>query len=121
MAVELSTCRGSRGSANGYVVIDGDGLPGSIRVWYAELCVRPCSHASYPDGVFRNTTGLVAADSNGQWLDLRCNLEDGVVEHRITANRDVVEFDTTASNHGDGPADVAWEGAVHHRRCVYGN
>ncbi len=95
--------------SNGFVVIDGDDLPGSIRVWYVELYMRPGSHASYPEGVIRHRSTLVRSDSDGRQLELRCELDDGVVvEHRITANGDVVDFEAAATNHGDGPSDVAW-------------
>ena len=97
------------GERIGHVVIDGDGLPGCIRVWYVELYMRPGSHASFPEAVTRHTTVLVAADPERRWLELRCELDDGVVvEHRITVNGDVVEFDVTASNHGQQASDVAW-------------
>ena len=94
---------------NGYVVIDGDHLPGRIKVWYIELYMRPGSHASYPDGVIRHTTRPVQADAQNQWLKLRCDLDDGVVvEHKITVDGDVVRFDVTASNRTSNPSDVAW-------------
>ena len=94
---------------NGFVIIDGDDMPGRIRVWQVELYMRPGSHTSFPEGVVRHTTTLVAADPNRQWLELRCELEDGVVvEHRIVAGRDVVDFDATASNRSHRPSDVAW-------------
>ena len=94
---------------NGFVIIDGDDLPGRIRVWQIELYMRPGSHTSFPDGVVRHTTTLLAADPDGQWLELRCDLEDGVVvEHKITASGDVVEFDATASNRSERASDVAW-------------
>ena len=94
---------------NGYIVIDGDHLPGKITVWYVELYMGPGSHTSFPKGVVKHTTTLVAADPKSQWLKLRCDLDDGViVEHKINARRDVVEFEVTASNHTPKPSDVAW-------------
>lgn len=94
---------------NGYVVIDGAHLPGRIKVWYVELYMRPGSHTSFPNGVIRHTTTLVDADPHARWLKLRCNLDDGIIiEHKITAGRDVVEFAVTASNRTSQSSDVAW-------------
>lgn len=94
---------------NGHITIDGEGLPAPLRVWYIELYMRPGSHTQYPGAVIRHTTTLVAADRNDLWLELRCKLDgDVVVNHRVSVNGDVVDFDVSASNLGNKRSDVAW-------------
>ncbi len=94
---------------NGYIVIDGDRLPGALRVWYVELYMRPGSRTNYPGGVIQHVTECTEADPQGRWLALRCTLDDGVVvEHRVTAQGDVVDFALTATNRSADDSDVAW-------------
>ena len=100
----------TKANNNGYVVIHGGRLgEQTIPVWYVELYMGPGSHANYPGGVIAHTTELVSADPGGRWLKLRCRLGDGVViEHRITAGADVVDFHLHAANPTDTPSRVAW-------------
>ena len=95
---------------NGYVVIHCDRPRGvRIKVWYVELYMRPGSRTNYPGGVTPHTTRLVQADPVGQWLELRCALEDGViVEHRVETHADHIDFRAEAINPTDRPSDVAW-------------
>jgi len=52
---------------------------------------------------------LTAADPKGRFLELRCQLDDGVVvEHRITGGRDVIEFTLVAPHATSSSSDVAW-------------
>lgn len=70
--------------------------------------MRSGSHGNCPGGVTGHTTSLTAADPKGRFLELRCQLDDGmVVEHRITGGRDVIEFTLIASNPTSSSSDVA--------------
>ncbi|MAE64983.1 MAG: hypothetical protein CMJ18_12000 [Phycisphaeraceae bacterium] len=94
---------------NGYVVIDCDHPSARVRVWYVELYMRPGSRTNYPGGVIPHTTRLVEAADDGSRLDLRCELEDGVVVvHRVTVGNDYVDFRSEAVNPTDRASDVAW-------------
>jgi hypothetical protein len=95
---------------NGFIHITGGPLGDkTVKVWYVELYMRSGSHGDYPGGVTGHTTSLKAADPNGRFLELRCELDDGVVvDHRITAGRDVIEFRLVASNPASSSSDVAW-------------
>lgn len=80
--------------------------------WYVERYMRSGSHTRYPNGVIRHTTTFVDADPHAGWLKLRCNLDDEfIIEHKITAGRDVVEFAVTASDQTSQSSDVAWGAA----------
>jgi len=94
---------------SGDIVIDGDHLPGAIRVWYVELYMGPGSRTNYPGGVIPHATECTSVDPAGRWLTLRCTLDHGVVvEHRVTAGRDVVTFEMVATNTAAHTSDVAW-------------
>ena len=94
----------------GYVIVQGDRLRGAtVKVWYVELYMGPESHSRWPGATIQHTTRLVDADTNGQWLKLRCALDDGVlIDHEITVDADVIDFRSTAANPSRRDSDVAW-------------
>lgn len=84
-----------------WLVIDGDFLPGPMRVHYLEAYCRANSHTTDwgKHTVVGHETKLVSAADDGSRIELSCVLRDGVtVRHLITATDDEVDFRLTAHN-----------------------
>lgn len=93
------------------LTISGRDLPGgSLEVWYIEAFCRPMSSdRDWADTVIPHQTRFVSAAEDRSLLRLRSILDDGVVvDHRIAAKSDAVEFDLIASNPTDRPSEVHW-------------
>ena len=91
--------------------ISGDDLPGeSLDVWYIEAYCRPGStEQDWNKTVIGHTSKLVRQEEDGSSVEVRDELEDGViVKHRITAGKDVVTFDITAHNPTKIASEVDW-------------
>ncbi|PQO46252.1 hypothetical protein [Blastopirellula marina] len=96
---------------NKMLQISGDDLPGkTLDVWYIEAYCRPGStNRDWNKTVIEHTSKLVRQAEDGSLVELRDELEDGVIiEHRITAGKDVVTFDITAHNPTKVASDVDW-------------
>jgi hypothetical protein len=97
--------------ANNFLTIRGAHVPGGqVRVQYLEAYCRPGStDRDWRRTVIPHKTELVAQDSNGKSLNLRCALADGVVvTHEIRAGTDDVTFRVTATNPTDKASEVDW-------------
>jgi hypothetical protein len=93
------------------LTIYGDHLPGGeLKVWYLEAYCRPGStNRDWRETVIGHKTELVDADDDGRRLELRCTLNDGVVvNHRITAGRDELDFRLRATNPTHKASQVHW-------------
>ena len=93
-----------------WLIIQRPGLPGPVRVNYLEAYCR----AGSTDADWVNHTVIghrteVVAQVDRRSLHLRDHLEDGVVvDHRITAVRDVVVFEVSASNPTKMRSEAHW-------------
>ena len=84
-----------------WLVIDGDRLPGPMRIHYLEAYCRANSQTTdwVKHTVVGHETKLVSAAKDGSRIELSCILKDGVtVQHLITASDDEVDFRLTAHN-----------------------
>ena len=84
-----------------YLVIQGPHLPkGEIRINYLEAYCRPDSTtADWHETTIGHTTELLSLSDDQKTMKLRCTLKDGViVNHTITATKDVVTFAITTHN-----------------------
>lgn len=95
-----------------FLTISGDHLPGrEIRILYLEAYCRPDAHKADwgKHTVIKHTTELVSAREDGQRIELKCTLADGVtVKHRISANDDEVDFRLTAHNPTENASEAHW-------------
>jgi hypothetical protein len=92
------------------LTIRGD-FPGrEIRIHYLEAYCRPGStDRDWSDTVIRHNAEKLEASADGQRLELRDHLADGVVVlHKITAHRDEVDFRLVAHNPTDKPSQAHW-------------
>jgi hypothetical protein len=104
---------GSSPSALGrdFVTIHGDHLPGKqVRVRYLEaLCRANSTYTDWAKTQIPHHTELVSRGGDGQSLQLRSTLEDGVIiTHEITAHSDEVEFRLTAHNPTKTVSQAHW-------------
>ncbi len=93
------------------LTISGPDVPGgSVQIWYLEAYCRPGStNRDWSETVIGHSTELVELDPDGQFLMLRCTLEDGViVDHRIEAGPDEVTFTLAARNPTKVPSLAHW-------------
>ncbi len=95
-----------------WLIIRGDKLPeGEVRVNYLEAYCRAGStdadwvgHTLVP-----HETELASLTPDGRRMELQCTLEDGlIVQHRITAGRDEVDFRLVAHNPTDERSEAHW-------------
>ena len=94
-----------------WLVIDGDFLPGPMRVHYLEAYCRANSHTTDwgKHTVVGHETKLVSATEDGSRIELSCVLRDGVrVRHLITATDDEVDFRLTAHNPTKKRSEAHW-------------
>ena len=98
--------------AKNILTVRGAALPGgSIECWYLEAYCRPDSHTAdwSKHTVIGHRTELVRASKDGHEIDLKCTLEDGViVEHRVRAKKDEIEFELRAHNPTDRASEAHW-------------
>jgi hypothetical protein len=93
-----------------FLSIHGD-FPGEvIRINYLEAYCRPGStDRDWGETVIGHQTELVSASEDRTKIELRCQLNDGVVvEHTITALADEVDFRIVANNPSDRPSQAHW-------------
>jgi hypothetical protein len=96
---------------NNMLTIRGAHLPGGeVQVWYLEAYCRPGStDREWGQTVIGHKTELVSADPDGQSLQLRCTLNDGVVvRHEIRASADEVDFRLVAHNPTGKASQAHW-------------
>ena len=95
-----------------YLSIYGEHLPGkSIEIHYLEAYCRADSTAADWTGhtVVPHHTELVEATVDRKKIRLRCRVSDGVVvDHRITAGKDEVDFQLVAQNPTEKRSEVHW-------------
>lgn len=97
--------------ANNFLTITGAKLPGgSVKVMYLEAYCRPGStNRDWAKTVIPHKTELVEASADGKLVVLRCRLQDGVVvDHRIKAEADAIDFRLTAHNPGTTTSQAHW-------------
>jgi hypothetical protein len=83
------------------LTIRGKHLPGgALEVWYIEAFCRPGStRRDWTQTVIPHKTELVEAGADGQRIQLRSRLDDGVVvDHEVRAGQDEVDFRVVATN-----------------------
>jgi hypothetical protein len=93
------------------LTVSGPAVPGGeIKTWYIEAYCRPGStDREWGETTIGHRTEPVDADPAGKWLHLRCTLRDGVVvDHRIEAGDDFVDFRLVAHNPTDKPSQAWW-------------
>ena len=93
-----------------YLAIEGDQLPGPIRVNYIEAYCRPGStDREWRETVIPHTAELLSASPDGRVIRLRDMLDDGViVTHTITATHDELDFQVTAHNPTEKESLAHW-------------
>jgi hypothetical protein len=99
------------GWKDNFLTVSGPAVPGGeVTTWYIEAYCRPGStDREWGETTIGHRTELVAADPAGKWLHLRCKLRDGVVvDHRISAGDDGVDFRLVAHNPTDKPSQAWW-------------
>ncbi len=97
--------------ADNLLTIHGSRLPGGpVTVWYLEAYCRPGStNRNWRETVIGHQTELVSASDDHKRLHLRCTLKDGVVvDHRIAAGKDEIDFRLTAHNPTDQVSEAHW-------------
>jgi hypothetical protein len=97
--------------ADNLLTVRGPDLPGDeLNVWYLEaFCRAGSTDRDWSKTVIPHRTVLVEAGAGGRELRLRSTLADGVVvDHRLTAGRDEVDFRLTATNPTDKASEVHW-------------
>jgi hypothetical protein len=93
------------------LTVSGPAVPGGeVQTWYIEAYCRPGStDREWGETTIGHRTELIDADPNGKWLHLRCTLRDGaIVDHRIEAGDDSVDFRLVAHNPTDKPSQAWW-------------
>ena len=96
---------------NNWLYIDGDFLPGPMRVHYLEAYCRDNSHTTdwSKHTVIGHSTELVSTAKDGSRIELVCKLVDGVtVRHVITSTCDEVDFRLTAHNPTSRRSEAHW-------------
>jgi hypothetical protein len=94
-----------------YLTIHGEHLPGkSVKVMYLEAYCRPGStDREWGKTTIGHKTELLEADKNGQWLKLKCLLNDGVtVMHEIRTESGAIDFRLVAHNPTDKSSLAHW-------------
>jgi hypothetical protein len=94
-----------------FVTIHGAHLPGTqVRVRFLEaFCRANSTYTDWAKTQIAHKTELVSAGSDGQSLELRSRLEDGVVvTHEISAKTDEVQFQLTAHNPTKTVSEAHW-------------
>jgi hypothetical protein len=83
---------------------------GEIRVLYLEAYCRPGStDRVWSETTIGHKTSLLEATADGKRIKLRCNVNDGiVVDHTITAGKDEVDFQLTATNPTQTESQAHW-------------
>lgn len=98
--------------ADNWLTIRGGRLADrQVRVHYLEAYCRPGAHnQNWPQRTkMRHTTELLRASDDGQRIELRCTLDDGLtVQHVITAAADEVDFCLTAHNPTEHASQAQW-------------
>lgn len=93
------------------LAVSGAGLPvPEVRITYLEAFCRPGSHErEWAETVIPHDTRMKRCDEHGRCLWLESRLSDGVVvEHRITAGADEVDFRLTAFNPSPAASEAHW-------------
>jgi hypothetical protein len=94
-----------------YLTISGPRVPGGeVKTLYLEAYCRPGStDREWGETTIGHRTELIAADDAGKSLHLRCTLRDSVVvDHKIRAGDDAVEFELVAHNPTERPSEAWW-------------
>jgi hypothetical protein len=94
-----------------FLTVSGPRVPGGeVKTWYIEAYCRPGStDREWGETTIGHRTELVEADSAGKWVRLRCTLRDGaIVDHRIRAGDDEIDFRLEAHNPTDKPSEALW-------------
>jgi hypothetical protein len=94
-----------------FLTVSGPRVPGGeVKTWYIEAYCRPGStDQDWSKTTIGHRTELVEADPAGKSVQLRCTLRDGViVDHRITAGDDEIDFRLVALNPTDKPSEAWW-------------
>jgi len=98
--------------AKNYLVIRGPRVHGGeIKVHYLEAYCRPGSTDAdwVKHTMIGHRTEQLSASADGRLIELRCTLNDGViVNHRITAGDDEVDFRVTAKNPTEHASEAHW-------------
>jgi hypothetical protein len=96
---------------NNMLTISSSHLPGgSVDVWYLEaFCRSGSTRRDWRQTTIPHQTELLAADKKGKRLQLRTQVEPGVVVmHEIRAGRDEVDFHLEVKNQAAQAVDVQW-------------
>lgn len=96
---------------NNMLSISSPALPGErVEIWYLEaFCRSGSTRRDWRQTTIPHATEIVSADSKGRELRLRSRVEPSVVvDHKITAHKDDVDFQLTLRNQGDEFVDVQW-------------
>ena len=93
-----------------YLTIQGERLPGEVKIHYLEAYCRPGStDRDWRETVIRHKAELVAVENDGRVIRLRDRLDDGViVNHTITAKDDEIDFQVVAHNPTDKESQAHW-------------
>lgn len=93
-----------------FLTIDGDHLPGPIRVNYLEAyCRAGSTDRDWGQTVISHQAEMLSVSDDGRVIRLRDKLADGVVvEHTITAGIDEIDFRITAHNPTEKPSEAHW-------------
>lgn len=98
------------GWTNGMLTVSGGRLPAPVPIHYLEAYCRPGStDRDWSQTVIPHRSELIGVDPAGERLELRDILADGVVvEHRLIARADEVEFRVEAHNPAQTPSLAHW-------------
>jgi hypothetical protein len=93
-----------------FLTIQGEHLPGPIRVNYLEAYCRPGStDRDWRQTVIPHQTELASVSDDGRVISLRDKLADGVmVSHTITVGKDEIDFRLTAHNPTEKTSEAHW-------------
>jgi len=96
--------------SNTWLIIHGPTLSRPVRIHYLEAYVRPGStDEDWLKSIFGHKTELLELSQDLKSLRLRDTLSNGViVEHRITAGEDEVDFQLTAHNPTGRSSQAHW-------------
>ena len=96
---------------NNTLMIHGEQLPGKdLEIHYLEAYCRPGStDRGWDKTVIGHKTRLLSISKDHRRIELECTLNDGViVKHRITCNKDEVDFQLEAHNPTDKKSNAHW-------------
>lgn len=94
-----------------WLYIEGEKLPGTMRIHYLEAYCRANSQITdwSQHTVVGHTTEQVSSAKDGTRLELLCTLKDGVtVRHVITSACDEIDFRLTAHNPTERRSEAHW-------------